>query len=515
MSCIISTRFACNSPLVGRQQTLNNEVNFFKAGVFKLNGARISLRKGDSIIQIADKINTQKHITNIQAKLVTTDLGFKLELESKNRIVNIVDYDGVLTSLYKQKMLGTDSKCLVHVLRAIGSERSNDVIIRYKTKNNIAPFNYPYSLNGFDKLNLAKINHYEDNIDPWIQQAEDYAFEQHALEESALEADAHAKNHSVYIEKVLEMMKNPIMVRACEVREKFKRDGIAVFGASDISRDGLTPYQRAVLDMMENPIMKLMEEFKKSGKIAAFSASDISIKDLTLYQQKVVEMMKNPIIGMGCELSEEDSLVEESVLEADAHAKNYSEYIEKVLEMMKNPIMVRACEIMKKFKRDGIVAYGASDISRDGLSDYQKKILDMMEHPIMKLMEEFNAHGSAALVHADISIKDLTLYQQKVVEMMKDPIMGMGNKARKEEMVLSEEFALEAAAYAAKQARNQNPHIMPKGYEERQYGGVATSSAAGIFRNELRSYQQNGVDMMGNAKMPKKGKDEKHNCTIL
>lgn len=145
----------------------------FQSGTFKINGTKIKIKSGDSLKVIVNKINDKAHITKVEAKLIKYRSGYKLLLQSKKREVNIVDYDGVLLNLYKQKMLGKDDKCLVQIVRVTG--KLNDVVINYKFMKLGADTSYLEPilklifkqpiLSGTNKVALSQITndpHYEE-----------------------------------------------------------------------------------------------------------------------------------------------------------------------------------------------------------------------------------------------------------------------------------------------------------------------------------------------------------------
>jgi len=113
-----------------------NAFKFFKPGIFKINEVRIEINANDSLGKIVDRINAKKHATGVTAKLekhVTN--GYKIVLQSKERVVDIVDYDGVFFNIYKKQMLGKSDKCLVQIIRDNFYKNNNDVVINYKFFN--------------------------------------------------------------------------------------------------------------------------------------------------------------------------------------------------------------------------------------------------------------------------------------------------------------------------------------------------------------------------------------------
>lgn len=257
MTCvntISSWSFRSNtSPIVNNIQS-GNLKSFFKEGGFKLNGAKIRLSRGDSLWEIADTINTKKHITGVKAKVVRADGGYKLELQSGNKVIDIVDYDGVLSNLHEQGLLGNSRNCLVQAIRIVGGIRSSDIIINY-IKNNLRYYNSSHPICGFSKLCLAEIswrNKNYDNIDkiyyPWVAQIDDYAVkQQHILalehlvddEGNVVEAEPWDEylgkeledkrfdfSLATFLERLKYVIENPRSERAIKFIEESMKDGI-------------------------------------------------------------------------------------------------------------------------------------------------------------------------------------------------------------------------------------------------------------------------------------------------
>jgi len=104
-----------------------NQLNF-KAGTFKINGATIEIGVRDSLRNIIDKFNSKKSTTRIEVKI---DRKNKLLLQSQNKKVDIVDYDGVLFDIHNKGMLGNSNNCLLQIVRTIGNKINYYVVINY------------------------------------------------------------------------------------------------------------------------------------------------------------------------------------------------------------------------------------------------------------------------------------------------------------------------------------------------------------------------------------------------
>ncbi len=90
-----------------------------KSGVFTLNGKEIVVKKGETLESLSLKINKHSNANGIKAKIVEKDNGYKLQLISKNKTVQISDPKGVLKKLYDEKHIGNSSK---HLVQVIGGE---------------------------------------------------------------------------------------------------------------------------------------------------------------------------------------------------------------------------------------------------------------------------------------------------------------------------------------------------------------------------------------------------------
>lgn len=95
----------------------------FKSGSFKLNFVQIKLQSDDTLDTIVKKFNDKKLITGVSAKKVYIESNSswstapaKIVLVSQQRIVNILDPEGVLSDLYRCELFGTDNKCLLQVI---------------------------------------------------------------------------------------------------------------------------------------------------------------------------------------------------------------------------------------------------------------------------------------------------------------------------------------------------------------------------------------------------------------
>ena len=116
-----------NRSCIFAKERFYNQLNF-KAGTFKINGATIEIGVRDSLRNIIDKFNSKKSTTGIEVKI---DSKNKLLLQSQNKKVDIVDYDGVLFDIYNKGMLGNSNRCLLQIVRAIGNKINYYVVINY------------------------------------------------------------------------------------------------------------------------------------------------------------------------------------------------------------------------------------------------------------------------------------------------------------------------------------------------------------------------------------------------
>ncbi len=122
MSVISSVRSAVYS-----SKTLNivdsdyKDRNSFgmKSGKFTLNGKEIVVKKGATLESLSQQINKNSGTTGIKAKIVEKDNGYKLQLISRNKLVQISDPKGVLKNLYDKNHIGNSSK---HLIQVIGGE---------------------------------------------------------------------------------------------------------------------------------------------------------------------------------------------------------------------------------------------------------------------------------------------------------------------------------------------------------------------------------------------------------
>jgi len=82
-----------------------------KSGVITINGQNIRINSGDSLRDLARKINSVKNKTHIEAEII--DHGRKLILKTSNSKINIIDQDGILLSMCKNKMLEIRYNCAI------------------------------------------------------------------------------------------------------------------------------------------------------------------------------------------------------------------------------------------------------------------------------------------------------------------------------------------------------------------------------------------------------------------
>lgn len=92
--------------------SINSLSKFLRTGTLQINGIIIHINSRDSLDCIARKINAVSNKTGVTAKVGGYKDGYKLVLQSKQAVINITDKEGVLLSLYKNKLLGINNKCL-------------------------------------------------------------------------------------------------------------------------------------------------------------------------------------------------------------------------------------------------------------------------------------------------------------------------------------------------------------------------------------------------------------------
>lgn len=85
----------------------HNSNKILKPCSFKLNGIKITLKRGDTIDNVVQKINDKKyHTGGITAKKVKLGGGgCKIVLQSTGRAINILDHDNVLQDLRKKNCI--------------------------------------------------------------------------------------------------------------------------------------------------------------------------------------------------------------------------------------------------------------------------------------------------------------------------------------------------------------------------------------------------------------------------
>ena len=87
-----------------------------KPGDFTLNGKEIVVKKGETLESLSLQISKHLNANGIKAKIVEKDNGYKLQLISRNKPVQISDPKGVLKKLYDEKHIGNSSKDLIQVI---------------------------------------------------------------------------------------------------------------------------------------------------------------------------------------------------------------------------------------------------------------------------------------------------------------------------------------------------------------------------------------------------------------
>ena len=156
--CSINSYRYCSYAL----QSPDHRIDSLKSGVLKINGIKIKIEAGDTLSVIAEKINSKSYDTKVEAKIIKNGLVYRLLLQSKNREINIMDYNGVFLSLYKNRLLGINDNCLIQAIR-IGSDKSNNAIIlnyKYISTNHI--FSNPI-ISGLNRFILSSIKEYFSN----------------------------------------------------------------------------------------------------------------------------------------------------------------------------------------------------------------------------------------------------------------------------------------------------------------------------------------------------------------
>jgi len=144
---------------------LGLRVKFLNSGSFKLNGIEIRINSNSSMEEILNKINSKKHITGIEASYVKNGYGYKLIFESKEKIVNIMDRDGVFGNLYQKNKLGKDDRCLVQVIRNSAYGRRSDVIINYNYGKNILSQHYNNAgISGYNKAVVSEYSNQKESV---------------------------------------------------------------------------------------------------------------------------------------------------------------------------------------------------------------------------------------------------------------------------------------------------------------------------------------------------------------
>jgi hypothetical protein len=143
-----------------KQLGVNNLSKLFDSGKFKINGAIVSITKGDSLAAIANKINRYTSRTGIKAEVVNNN---QLVLKSKKTKVDITDY-GPLFKIVKKGMLGTGDNCLLQIVKTeSGDKISENVMINYSQGKKAAgnPNANPL-LDGIINGNLAEVVEEDD-----------------------------------------------------------------------------------------------------------------------------------------------------------------------------------------------------------------------------------------------------------------------------------------------------------------------------------------------------------------
>lgn len=168
----------------------------FKAGSFKLNNVKITLKVGDTLDAIVKKFNDKKLATGVSAKKVYVEgsRSYKIVLLSLRSVVNILDLDGVLLSLYTKKLLGADNKSLLQVIRSEAGKKTSDIVINYTLKLPVEPESDKDKLAEFNKLWLADMK-LSGPLLVHRQPAAEEVNEYHVSENSLLEEEVEELNY--------------------------------------------------------------------------------------------------------------------------------------------------------------------------------------------------------------------------------------------------------------------------------------------------------------------------------
>lgn len=85
----------------------------FKPGTMTINGAKITIARGDSLKRVVEKINAAQNKTGVKASIEDG----RIVLTSKKNTINIADPSGVMADMFKKGQLGIGEKCLVQCVR--------------------------------------------------------------------------------------------------------------------------------------------------------------------------------------------------------------------------------------------------------------------------------------------------------------------------------------------------------------------------------------------------------------
>lgn len=93
----------------------NERSIILKAGSFFLNDKKITIKKGDNLKSIVEKINKHLPYIKLKSRIVENEKGYRLRLDSKNKDIEIQDKEGVLAKLYNKGLIGKSSKHLIQI----------------------------------------------------------------------------------------------------------------------------------------------------------------------------------------------------------------------------------------------------------------------------------------------------------------------------------------------------------------------------------------------------------------
>jgi hypothetical protein len=121
-------------------------IKFLKSGSFKLNNVMIKVGRGDSLENVASKINAARHLTQVSAQIIKNGPSYQLVLISKKRNVDIVDPNSILLAFYTGNM----QNCSMRIIRDTScGARIDDVAIHYKSTPSISLFNPSWPISNY------------------------------------------------------------------------------------------------------------------------------------------------------------------------------------------------------------------------------------------------------------------------------------------------------------------------------------------------------------------------------